>query len=176
MPDLPPAREQGLAYRIALVCLGNICRSPMAEVVLSAKLADRGLTERVQVDSAGTGDWHVGEPMDERAATTLDAHGYDPTLHRARQFSVDWHRGHDLVLVMDRSNLRAVQATAPDEDSRSRVYLFREFDPAAAGELEVADPWYGGASGFEDVLAVLERTTDVLVASLASVGAPHGRD
>ena len=85
---LPEAQVPG-RYRIELVCLGNICRSPMAHVVLEARLAEAGLDDRVEVTSSGTGDWHVGKPMDRRAAATLTAAGYDATRHRARQ----WTRG-----------------------------------------------------------------------------------
>ena len=82
-------------YRVALVCLGNICRSPMAEVVLSSMVEQSGLADRVEVVSSGTGDWHVGKPMDRRAAATLTAHGYDATRHRAQQFDPTWLDDHD---------------------------------------------------------------------------------
>ena len=87
---LPAPREPG-HYRIALVCLGNICRSPMAHVVLEARLAEAGLSDVVTVASSGTGDWHVGKPMDERAAATLHEAGYDASHHRARTFDAGWH-------------------------------------------------------------------------------------
>lgn len=155
----------GAPYRIALVCLGNICRSPMAEVVLHHRLEESGLADRVELGSAGTGDWHVGEPMDRRAAATLAAAGLDPTAHRARQLAADGPSGFgaaDLLLVMDRTNLRDVlDLGAPPE----RVRLFRAFDPAAGGDLddlEVPDPWYGGPEGFDEVLAMVERTSRAL--------------
>ena len=89
-------------YRIAFVCLGNICRSPMADVVLTARVEEAGLADRVTVASSGTGDWHVGHPMDHRAAATLAAAGYDPTRHRAQQFAASWLDEFDLVLAMDK--------------------------------------------------------------------------
>jgi protein-tyrosine phosphatase len=100
-------------YRITLVCLGNICRSPMAHVVLEDKLTQAGLTDRVEVTSSGTGDWHIGEPMDRRAAARLRDAGYDPTRHRARQVSRTDLAEHDLVLAMDSTNLAALQRLAP---------------------------------------------------------------
>jgi protein-tyrosine phosphatase len=162
---LPPPRTPG-RYRVALVCLGNICRSPMADVVLSERLAGAGLAERVEVTSSGTGGWHVGHPMDERAAATLTRAGYDATRHRARQFAADWLEDRDLVLAMDAANLahvRAAGAAAPD----GRVRLFRDFDPVAPGG-DVPDPYYGGDAGFEEVLAMVERTADALVTALAT--------
>ncbi|MEJ7628791.1 MAG: low molecular weight protein-tyrosine-phosphatase [Nocardioidaceae bacterium] len=165
---LPPTRDPGSAtYSLALVCLGNICRSPMAHVVLEAKLAAGGLGAGVSVASFGTGDWHLGEPMDRRAAATLAAAGYDPTRHRARHVGDGLSLGHDLVLVMDHSNLRDVRRSTSDIDL-DRVLMFRSFDPMAGGELAVPDPWYGGQAGFDEVLAIVERTTDALVEALAA--------
>ncbi|MBW9204323.1 low molecular weight phosphotyrosine protein phosphatase [Mumia sp. zg.B53] len=156
----------GHPLRIALVCLGNICRSPMADVVLEKKLADAGLADEVHVDSAGTGDWHRGEPMDPRAAAILEEHGYDPTRHRAQQITSRWFDDHDLVLTMDGSNFDAVRALARTPRDRSKVQMFRSYDPVATpGDDEVPDPWYGGPSGFEHVLRLIERTSDAIVAS-----------
>jgi protein-tyrosine phosphatase len=156
---LPAPQEPG-RYRIGLVCLGNICRSPMAHVVLESRLADAGLDERVEVSSSGTGGWHVGNPMDERAAASLTAAGYDPSRHRARQYDASWPTSYDLVLVMDESNLADVGGRGP------RIMLFRDFDSDNPGG-EVPDPYYGGADGFEEVLAMVERTSDAIVAALA---------
>ena len=163
---LPPPRQPG-AYAVALVCLGNICRSPMAHVVLESRLAKAGLDDRVSVASSGTGDWHVGEPMDRRAAATLREHGYDPERHRARQYDASWLDVHDLVLVMDESNLTDVRALVPAGGEGHRVHLFRDFDPAGPGD--VPDPYYGGPDGFDRVLAMVERTVDALVEQLAEV-------
>jgi protein-tyrosine phosphatase len=174
---LPPPRRGSVGpatpYRVALVCLGNICRSPIAEVVLQDRLAAAGLADVVQLSSAGTGGWHVGEPMDRRAATTLADAGYDPTKHRARQLDTAWFAEHDLLLVMDADNLRDVTAMAPSDEDRERVRMFREHDPRAdeppgAGSPapDLPDPYFGGADGFQRVLAVVERTADALVAAL----------
>ena len=110
-PALPAPRTDG-RYAVALVCLGNICRSPMADVVLTARVEEAGLADRVTVASSGTGDWHVGQPMDRRAAATLTAAGYDPSRHRAQQFAASWLEEFDLVLAMDGANLADVVSTA----------------------------------------------------------------
>lgn len=159
-------------YRVALVCLGNICRSPIADVVVNAALAEAGLTDRVEVTSCGTGTWHVGERMDRRAAAVLTGSGYDASTHRARHFGADWH-DHDLILVMDHANLADVLAELPP-DRHDRVRLFRTFDPAVEATdpddvPDVPDPFYGGPEGFDDVLAVVERTAQKLVRELRLV-------
>ena len=169
MTDLPAARAaDASSYSLALVCLGNICRSPMAHVVLEHELAAAGLSHRIRVDSSGTGDWHIGERMDARAATALTRHGYDPTRHRAQHFLGDRFGAYDAVLVMDDTNLHDVLRLAPTEPDRDRVLMFRAFDPLADGDLELPDPWYGGDGGFETVLTIVERTTHELVRRLAA--------
>lgn len=152
-------------YRIALVCLGNICRSPMAAVVLAERVAEAGLADQVEVVSAGTGPWHVGEPMDQRAAARLTTAGYDATRHRAAQIDAGWLQTCDLVLVMDAQNHADVAALAAGVDPpRAEVAMFRDFDPAGPGE--VPDPFFGGTDGFEDVLVLVERTAAALVEQL----------
>ncbi|KAA1424587.1 low molecular weight phosphotyrosine protein phosphatase [Mumia zhuanghuii] len=156
--------------RIAVVCLGNICRSPMADVVLESKLADAGLSDVVHVDSAGTGDWHVGEPMDPRAAAVLTDHGYDPSRHRAQQITPSWFGDHDLILTMDDANLDDVTALARTPQERRLVQKFRAYDPVARpGDDEVPDPWYGGPEGFVAVLRMIERTADAIVERVPSL-------
>ncbi len=161
--ELPTQRIPG-PYRIAVVCLGNICRSPMAEVVLRAHLERAGLGQAVTVDSSGTGGWHVGGPMDSRAAATLTQHGYDASRHTAAQFTRGDIDEHDLVLAMDAANASDLRALGVGE----RLRLFRDFDPDAtgAGDRDVPDPYYGGADGFLAVLAMVERTSDALVSAL----------
>nr|WP_281363208.1 low molecular weight protein-tyrosine-phosphatase [Nocardioides perillae] len=165
MPPAPAPRAPG-TYRVALVCLGNICRSPMADVVLQERLADLGLAEQVRVRSAGTGGWHVGRPMDDRAAATLRHHGYDPDRHRAQQADAAW-LDDDLVLAMDETNLADLRelAAGPGVPDPARLRLFRDFDPVEPG-VAVADPYYGGDDGFGEVLAVVERTSAVLAAAI----------
>lgn len=160
-------------YTIALVCLGNICRSPTAEVVLNDRLARAGLAGRIVAESCGTGDWHLGEPMDPRTAEVLVAAGYDASRHRARHFDRSWF-DHDLILTMDRHNHSEVLRRLP-ADRHDRVRLFRSFDPqvpAGTPVPDVPDPWYGGPQGFHDVLEIVERTCAGLVDSLAGPDGP----
>ncbi len=157
MSEQPPARTEG-RYRVGIVCLGNICRSPMADVVLTERVAEAGLDGRVEVASWGTGDWHIAHPMDRRAAATRAAAGYDPTRHRAQQFADTWLEEYDVLLAMDTQN-RA------DIGTSDRVLMFRDFDPVEPGS-DVPDPYYGGDSGFEEVLAMVERTSAGIVEAL----------
>lgn len=164
---LPAPRTPG-RYWVALVCLGNICRSPMAEVALADALGRAGLADRVTLDSCGTGAWHVGDPMDRRAAAALVAHGLDPSAHRARHLDPadpSWF-AHDLLLVMDAANLRDTLDLAPEEPDRVR--LFRSLDPVGTG-ADVPDPYYGGDDGFEEVLGMVRRVSDVLVTALPAL-------
>lgn len=144
--------------------MGNICRSPMAEVVLRQVLAGHGLAERVIVDSAGTGGWHVGDPMDARALQTLSEYGYDGSEHRARQFTRDWFDRYDLVLAMDRDNLSFLRRMARPG---TEVRLFRSFDPAAPEGGEVPDPYYGGPEGFVEVLELVEAAAEGVAKHIA---------
>ncbi|HET6626263.1 MAG TPA: low molecular weight protein-tyrosine-phosphatase [Nocardioidaceae bacterium] len=164
---LPPRRSEGAPYRLAVVCLGNICRSPMAHVVLERRIDEAGLGNDVEVVSAGTGDWHVGHPMDRRAAAVLTAAGYDASRHRAQQFADSWFGDCDLVLAMDASNLADITTLMPATAERGRVRMFRDFDPRADADRDVPDPYYGGDDGFDSVLAMVERTAAALVACLA---------
>jgi protein-tyrosine phosphatase len=144
----PPRR----VVRLLFVCLGNICRSPTAEGVMRALVEEEGLQDSIELDSAGTGAWHVGSPADARASATAGARGV--TLEGAvRQVLVDDLEAFDLVLAMDSENLRALRSLAADEEQRERIHLLREFDPASAGsaDLDVPDPYYGGEDGFEQV-------------------------
>jgi protein-tyrosine phosphatase len=166
-PDLPASQHPGSPYTVLMVCLGNICRSPMAQVVLTDKLLKAGLAERARVRSCGTGNWHVGEEMDARAAATLTASGYDASLHRAAHFDSSEFETADVILAMDKANLRDIGRLATTDSQLDRVLMFRSFDPHAGGDLEVPDPWYGDRDGFADVLAMVERTTDVLVQKVA---------
>jgi protein-tyrosine phosphatase len=166
---LPPARS-GDGYRIAVVCLGNICRSPMADVVLAERVADAGLADRVRVESFGTGGWHVGRPMDHRAAATLTGEGYDATRHRARQVGRGDLDEVDLVLAMDHANEADLRDLGVDPD---RLRMFRTFDAEAAArhDDEVPDPYYDD-DGFAEVLTMVERTSAGLVDALAARLAP----
>lgn len=175
----PPApREPFGIYRICLVCLGNICRSPMAEALLREELARAGLSGRVEVESAGTGDWHVGHPMDRRARAELAARGYDGSRHRARQFQRSWFGRFDLIAAMDARNLDYLRAAAPTEDDARRVRMFRSFDPAVQsaeranrrqGDLDVPDPYNGAAEGYTLAFDLLEPAARGLADQLAEL-------
>ena len=165
---LPPAA--GSPYRVSMVCLGNICRSPMAEVVLRHRVDGAGLGELVDVDSGGTGSWHLGEAADPRARDALARRGYDGAAHRARQVGAAWFDERDLLLVMDEDNLRTMRRLAPDPAAAQRVVLLRSFDPLAdgAGQLNVPDPYYGDEAEFDAGLDIIERSVAGLVPLLAA--------
>jgi protein-tyrosine phosphatase len=142
-------------YRILFVCLGNICRSPIAEVVMRRLVSEAGLEDRIAVESAGTGDWHLGQPADPRTLDVLRRSGYDGSAHRARQITREWFDAHDLVVAMDESNVDALRRMAPRE-ARDKIRLLLSFDPDAA-QTEVPDPYAGEAEGFDAVLAMVEQ-------------------
>ena len=155
-------------YRVCLVCLGNICRSPTAEVVLRGELARAGLADRVAVESAGTGDWHVGGPMDARARAELARRGYDGSAHRARQIDASWLDDYDLIIAMDRGNLRNLRRMAAGRpDLADRIRLLRSFDPAAGPEAEVPDPYGGRREEFAEVFDQVQAAVRGLVGQLA---------
>jgi protein-tyrosine phosphatase len=179
----PPAPRHPFGpYRVSLVCLGNICRSPTAEVVLRQELARAGLSGQVEVDSSGTGNWHLGGPMDPGARAELAARGYDGSGHRARQFDRSWFGGYDLVVAMDRQNLADLRRMAPDRATvRDRIRLLRSFDPATAGggdgaagrkagdpyDGAVPDPYHGSAAEYALAFDLVQAAARGLVAQLA---------
>ncbi len=160
----------GTPYRVAFVCLGNICRSPMADVILTQLVDDAGLASKVEVTSCGTGDWHMGQPIDPRAAGQLLAEGYDASAHRAKRFDDTW-LDKDLVLAMDSKNLATISNGAGVSD---RVRMFRSFDPLVddsgdPADLDLPDPFYGGDEGFVDVLHIVERTCRRLLTEIQAL-------
>jgi protein-tyrosine phosphatase len=165
---IPPSRDPSRPYRICVVCLGNICRSPIGEVVLRAELEQAGLASRVEVDSAGTGDWHLGEAMHSGARAELSRRGFDGSRHRARQIEGSWLAGYDLLLAMDRANLASLrQLAGRDEDLLHRVALMRSFDPEADG-AEVPDPYDGGPEDFAEVFDLVQAAARGLAGRLAA--------
>lgn len=148
---------------VCFVCSGNICRSPVAEKVFTARLADAGLTGDVRVTSAGTGPWHEGEPMDRRAAASLRDRGYD-TDHRARQID-DELLGADLLVAATHDHVRDLVAAGADP---SRVVLLRSFDPDAPSDAEVPDPYFGGDGAFDEVIGMVEAAMPALVERVRS--------
>ncbi len=160
----------GARVRVLFVCLGNICRSPTAEGVMRKLVLDAGLGERIEVDSAGTGSWHVGEPPDARA-TRAARHRGIALESVARQVGPRDFEEFDLILAMDGENLRNLHRLARDEDARAKVRRLREFDPAAGGELDVPDPYYGGAGGFDEVLDLVQAACVALLEQLQTTDA-----
>lgn len=152
---------------VLFVCLGNICRSPVAEYVVRSEFASAGLD--ILVASAGTGSWHIGKPADARTLASAAAHGYDLTAHRARQVQREDFARHDLVLAMDRENLQTLLARCPREHA-GRVALFLPFAGVAA-PAEVPDPYYGGAADFDHVIALARAGARGLARKLAA-GSP----
>lgn len=150
--------------RILFVCLGNICRSPTAEVVFRALALREAPDIVLEVDSAGTAAYHVGELPDRRTRQAAARRGYDLSALRARIVEADDFEHFDLILAMDRENLRALERSAPPH-ARERLRLFLEFAPET-GVSEVPDPYYGGPNGFEDVLDLIEAASRGLIAHL----------
>ena len=145
-----------MPFRLLFVCLGNICRSPTAEGVMRHVVAEAGMQDEVELDSAGTGSWHVGSAPDERASAAAGARGVT-LAGAARQVRPQDFEDFDLILAMDAANLRDLRALAGGEDD-GKIRLLREFDPATAGsgDLDVPDPYYGAPGGFEEVLDLVE--------------------
>jgi len=150
--------------RILFVCLGNICRSPTAEAVLRALAAREAPELALEVDSAGTAGYHVGEPPDPRTRQAAARRGYDLTGLRARVVAPEDFERFDLILAMDRENLRVLQRRAPPI-AHERLRLFLEFGPQGGSE-DVPDPYYGGPNGFEEVLDLVEAATRGLLRHL----------
>jgi protein-tyrosine phosphatase len=151
--------------RVLFVCLGNICRSPTAEGVFRSVAEQEGV--QVEVESAGTGDWHVGNPPDERATSAAASRGIE-LAGAARQVDPGDFDAFDLVVAMDAANAADLQRIAPGAEAAEKIRLLREWDPEAAGELDVPDPYYGGPDGFEDVLDMVERSSRALLEEVRS--------
>jgi protein-tyrosine phosphatase len=155
-----------VVVRICFVCLGNICRSPTAEGVMRALVERAGLADRIEIDSAGTGAWHVGEPADERARAAAARRGFDLTSVARKVTRADFDR-FDYLIAMDRENVMALERMAPDKVARGKVRLLRSFDPAAPRGAPVPDPYYGGDDGFETVLDVCDAACRGLLEHIA---------
>ena len=147
---------------ISFVCLGNICRSPLAQGVFQDLVNQKKLEQKIIVSSAGTGGWHIGDLPDERMRRTAQSKGIQ-LESRARQFqSADFNR-FNLILAMDHSNLARLKKIAPSNLPSEKLMLFRSFDPECNGDQDVPDPYYGGAKGFEEVYSMVKRTCPPLL-------------
>jgi protein-tyrosine phosphatase len=142
---------------VCFVCLGNICRSPLAQGVFETLVKEEGLQDRIIISSAGVGNWHVGNPPDPRMQQTAHEHGIQLNS-QARQFQASDFKQMDLVLAMDHSNLSALQQMRPAPELKDKLFLFRSFDSQHNNDLDVPDPYYGGDKGFETVYQIVERT------------------
>ncbi len=153
--------------KLLFVCLGNICRSPTAEGTMRALVREAGLEGEIEIDSAGTGSWHVGSPPDERATAAASARGI-VLEGAARRVRVEDFDDYDLMIAMDGANHRDLRALAGGEEQRAKVRLLREFDPASRGadDLDVPDPYYGEGDGFERVLDMVEASCRGLLAQI----------
>jgi protein-tyrosine phosphatase len=153
---------------VLFVCLGNICRSPTAEGVMRALVNEAGLQERIALDSAGTGAWHIGEPPDARATEAARRRGI-VLAGAARQVRPNDFEEFDLILAMDSANLRALNRLAPDERAQARVRLLREWGRVGSqsdGDLDVPDPYHGGPDGFDRVLDQVQAACTALLEEL----------
>jgi len=146
---------------VLFLCLGNICRSPLAEGVFRAEVERRGLGSRFHIDSAGTGSWHVGEPPDGRSVAVARTHGVDISGLRARQLAPMDYERFDWIVAMDGDNLRAAQTRRP-EGASTRVVRFMDYVPGGHGG-DVPDPYYGGPKGFQQVYDLLASGAGVLL-------------
>ena len=155
--------EEQSKVSVLFVCMGNICRSPTAEGVFRKLVEDEGLSQRIDIDSAGTHAYHVGEQPDRRAQAAAQRRGVSLADIRARRVAADDFSRFDYVLAMDRLNLHMLTEDA-GEDHAERVRLFLDF--GGSGESEVPDPYYGGAAGFERVLDLVEEASRGLLESL----------
>ncbi|MFM0740251.1 low molecular weight phosphotyrosine protein phosphatase [Paraburkholderia xenovorans] len=154
---------------ICFVCLGNICRSPTAEGVMRHLVEQANLAERILIDSAGTGDWHIGQPPDDRAQQASRGRGYELSALRGRQIAAADFERFDLLIAMDDKNIAALREICPPEQ-RDKIRLLMEFVPETDarwhGAREVVDPYFGGAEGFEQVLDQCEAACGGLIAVL----------
>lgn len=149
--------------RVLFVCLGNICRSPLAEGVFRHHVEAAGLSDRFTIDSAGTGGWHVGSPPDERSVAVARTHGIDITAQRGRRFEAADLNRFDYVFAMDRQNLADIQRIGGE--GSAAVALFLDEAPEV-GAHEVPDPYYGGPDGFEQVYRMIDAASRNLLARL----------
>jgi protein-tyrosine phosphatase len=163
-----PEISHAMAKRsILFVCLGNICRSPLAEGVFRSVLTERGMADDFVIDSAGMGDWHLGQAPDPRAIAVARANGVDISGQRARGIRPEDFRRYDLILGMDRKNIRELNEIAPDA-FRDKIQLFLDY--AGSEAKEVPDPYFGDAAGFAETYRLIRAAAEGLADRLAGKG------
>ena len=153
--------------KVMFVCMGNICRSPLAEGVFRHLAREAGLLDRFEIASSGTGGWHVGQKPDRRMNQVAIKNGVSMEGQFAQQFEMSDLGYYDIILAMDKDNLRNIQSLDAGNRHAGKIHLFREFDPEP-GDMEVPDPYYGGARGFDNVFSIVDRTARVLLDRLSS--------
>ena len=151
--------------KIMFVCMGNICRSPLAHAVFEDMVRKANVAEHFEIESSGTISYHAGELPDARMRETASRHGVTMN-HRARQLKKSDLDQFDIILAMDNENLANIRKLAQNDTQLKKVQLFRDFDPESSGNAEVPDPYYGGAEGFENVYKIVNRTAANLLAEL----------
>jgi protein-tyrosine phosphatase len=147
---------------VSFVCLGNICRSPLAQGLFQDLVNREKLDQKIFISSAGTGNWHIGNLPDERMRQTAHSKGIN-LESRAQQFQSNDFNRFNLVLAMDQSNLARLSEIAPSTLPKNKLMLFRSFDPESTDDQDVPDPYYGGAKGFEEVYSIVKRTCPPLL-------------
>jgi protein-tyrosine phosphatase len=152
---------------LCFVCLGNICRSPMAEGIMTKLVTEVGLRGRIRIDSVGTGAWHKGERADKRARDLAAERGYELNSV-CRQITVTDFVNHDLLIGMDLANVRDLNELAPDPKAKLKVKLLRDYDPRAAKGSEVQDPYYGSSEDFKRAFEMIEVSCKGLLEHLRS--------
>jgi protein-tyrosine phosphatase len=158
--------------RVLFVCLGNICRSPTAEGVMRALVAEAGREGEIVIDSAGTGSWHVGSPPDSRASAAAQGRGI-ALSGSARQVVIDDFFDFDVLLAMDQANRDDLERIAPGGSERAKIRLLREFDPGSVrGDLDVPDPYYGAGDGFGEVLDLVQAACAGLLVEIEAGRVP----
>lgn len=150
-------RPEAPIMRICFVCTGNICRSPMAELLFRDLVEEAGMADAVRISSAGTGEWHVGEQADPRTRAALARVGFSAELHRAKQFEIDWFDEYDLIITFDRGQRRILRAWARSDDERALIRPLLSFADVPGTSGEVPDPYYGSDELFDRVRDMIEQ-------------------
>ena len=154
-----------VSKKVLFVCLGNICRSPLAEALFLKNAQNAGLEEFFQADSCGTSNYHIGDSPDSRSYANAKSNGVTID-HSGRQLTYDDLLNFDYILAMDRSNLKDIQSLTQGHPNEGEIILMRDFDPSVAHPADVPDPYYGGTNGFQEVFDILNRSTMNLLHSL----------